>query len=79
MPTQDTASTNTHRVRILYDDVKPLSLVEHYGEDDPTKPTQDKQCQRGHKEEEIFVVAPTDTVVHPRAMMIKILKKSKSK
>lgn len=38
------------------------------------KHTHDVRCQREEEEEEIAVVPATDTVVHPRAVMIKLLR-----
>lgn len=65
-------------MRILYNDVDELVLpMGKNGEHCPGKTTQDKDGEGGHKEEEIFVVPASNAVVHPRAVVVKILHRGK--
>ena len=47
--------------------------MEHNREDSPRKATQDEHSERDDKEEEVLVVPATDTVVHPRTVVVKLL------
>ena len=47
--------------------------MDENGENAPAKPTQDKNGERGNEEEEVLVVSAANAVVHPRAVVIKIL------
>ena len=60
--------------RILNNDLADVVAgVDQDGEQGPGNAAQDQEGERGDKEEEVLVVAPSDTVVHPGAVVIEVL------
>lgn len=62
-------------VRILYNYSHELIPISQDGHHAPPKPAQDEESKCSDKEEEVLVVPTTNTVVYPRAVVIKILQK----
>ena len=61
-------------VRILNDDFSNVVPGEDDGQQTKCYPTDDENHQRIDKEEKILVISLPNTVIHPRTMMIKVLK-----
>lgn len=59
--------------RILHNDSGELIFVNNDGQHCPRKATQDEESQGSDKEEEVLVVPPTNTVVHPWTVVVKVL------
>lgn len=64
--------------RILYNDTGELVSVGKDRDHCPGKPTQDKDSEGSNKEEEVLVVPTTNAVVHPRTVVIEILKEKRT-
>lgn len=62
--------------RILNDDFSNVVPGKDDGQQTKCYPTNDEKRQRIDKEEKILVISLPDTIIHPRTMMIKILKEN---
>ena len=47
--------------------------MQHDGGQAPGKADEDEDSQRRHKQKEVLVVPPSDAVVHPRTVVVKLL------
>ena len=64
--------------RILNNDFSNVITREDNGKQTECNSTDNKKCQRIDKEEKVLVISFPNTIVHPRAVMIKILKGNKA-
>ena len=68
---------NAMVARILHNDLFNIFSRQDDGKQPKCNPTDDENCQRSDKEEKVLVISLPNAVVHPWAVMIKILKGNK--